>query len=77
MPRFYVDLQPGNDRVFIDDEGIELPDIHAARIEAWYALRDLVVDHLAGEIGPTVVHVVVRSEGEPLLRFEAKIDLGE
>ncbi|HEX5183406.1 MAG TPA: hypothetical protein VFW19_09680 [Allosphingosinicella sp.] len=42
MPRFYFHVY--NDIVAIDEEGLELPDIEAARMQAMESARELVCE---------------------------------
>lgn len=44
MPRYHLNLY--NDVVSIDDEGVELPDLEAARDAAIVNIRDVMKDEL-------------------------------
>jgi hypothetical protein len=43
MRRYYFDTQNG-DGLTVDDEGVEFPDLDAAKQEAALALADMVLD---------------------------------
>ncbi|TYL89115.1 hypothetical protein FXB40_36585 [Bradyrhizobium rifense] len=43
MPRFYFDLRDG-DKLAVDEEGLELPDIGAVQAEAAISLADMARD---------------------------------
>ena len=55
MTRYFFDIRYG-DKVAIDEEGLELPDIEAAQIEAAYSLAGMVRSPAAlfpdGHTGP-------------------------
>ncbi|MCJ2016890.1 hypothetical protein MKK84_05515 [Methylobacterium sp. E-065] len=42
MPRYFLNLRYGRDKLAIDPEGEELPDLDAARSRALEAARDLI-----------------------------------
>ena len=48
MTRYYLDLRDG-DGLAIDEEGLEMPDLAAAREEAAHALADMVHDSITGQ----------------------------
>lgn len=54
MPQYFFDVQDG-DGMFIDDVGIELPDMATAVHEARRALADMVRDVLRDPSGQAVV----------------------
>jgi hypothetical protein len=71
MPRYFFDIIDGG--LVMDDEGIELPDAHAARTEALNVLPDIAKNllHAKDERG---VSVTVRDEGgKPI--FEATLTI--
>ena len=45
MTRYFFDIRYG-DKIAIDEEGLELPDIEAAQIEAAYSLAGMVRDKI-------------------------------
>ena len=77
MPRFFFDVNDGED-IFIDNAGIELPDMDAAIREARRALADMIRDAMRGVDGDRVsIRIRDGSEGPILLEvnFTTK-DLG-
>jgi hypothetical protein len=54
MPQYFFDVQDG-DGVFIDDVGMELPDMDTAIREARRALADMMRDALRDQSGQAVV----------------------
>ena len=54
MPKYFFDVQDG-DGVFIDDAGMELPDMDTAIREARRALADMMRDALRDQSGQAVV----------------------
>jgi hypothetical protein len=74
VPRYYFDSRD-NDTFIEDDEGLEFPDIEAARDQATTALANMARDVLPGSVRRELA-IEVRDEAkEPLLRttlmFEA------
>jgi cobalamin biosynthesis protein CbiD len=74
MPRYFFDIQDG-EGVFVDDNGMELPDMETAIREARRALADMVRDVLReqsaqevlirirdGADGPVVLSVTLTTE---------------
>lgn len=53
MPRYFFDIRDGQD-LFIDDDGMELPDIDTAIAEARRALADMMRDSLRTDGGDAV-----------------------
>ena len=47
MPRYYFDIRE-NDTLVVDEEGLELPDLRAAEIEAAASLGHMARDALPG-----------------------------
>lgn len=58
MPLYYFDVRDGND-LFVDHDGVELPDMQAAIGEARRALADMVRDTFR-EIGADSVSIAIR-----------------
>lgn len=54
MPKYFFDVQDG-DGLFIDEVGIELPDMDTAIREARRALADMMRDALRDQSGQAVV----------------------
>jgi hypothetical protein len=78
MPHNFFDTR--DDAEFIeDDEGVELPDLEAARVEAATALADFARDVLPGSVRRELA-VEVREGDRPLLNamlhFEAVVLVG-
>jgi cobalamin biosynthesis protein CbiD len=74
MPRYYFDVRDG-DGTFVDDSGMELPDMQLAIREARRALADMVRDALRdydehsvsilirdGANGPVLITVTLSTE---------------
>ena len=67
MGRYYFHLQKMGERVLIDEEGAELPDLESAREQAFRAARELVADAiLAGSDLDTVAIIVMDDQGHEL-----------
>jgi hypothetical protein len=73
MPRYFFDTRD-DDKFFEDEDGCELPDIEAAKLEAAASLAELARDVIPGSVKRTLI-VQVRDEYQPLLEarltFEA------
>jgi hypothetical protein len=66
MGRFYLHVKEG-DEVFPDEEGIELPDVEAARREALLSARELVSQAIkAGRTTFPEAFVIADEAGRPL-----------
>lgn len=61
MARYFFDLTD-NSTLFRDDEGTDLPDVGAARIEATYALTDMARGRLSSGDPRSQLVMVVRDE---------------
>lgn len=59
MPRFFMHLRDGTDEV-LDPEGVELPDLDAARSKALTAARDV----LAGDVRHGLIDLRYRIDAE-------------
>ncbi|MEQ1768512.1 MAG: hypothetical protein ABL879_01620 [Devosia sp.] len=70
MPRYFFDFSD-NDELFIDREGIELPDEEAAKRESSTIAADIARDHLAGTVSPGIVEVRIRDEAGNYLTSKA------
>lgn len=72
MPRFYFDIRDGS-YLAPDEEGVDLVDLHAAKIEAVHSLADLV-----REVRPdghdANVSIEVRADGRIVFRAGLSID---
>lgn len=62
MPRYYFDVRDGEE-LFVDDDGMELPDMDTAIGEARRALADMVRDSLRSA-GPESVSIAIRDGAE-------------
>jgi hypothetical protein len=62
MPRYYFDVRDGDD-MFVDDDGMDLPDMDTAIGEARRALADMVRDSLRSE-GAESVSIAIRDGAE-------------
>jgi hypothetical protein len=59
MPRYFFHVQDTAGVIVIDEEGIELPNVDAARREAILGLRDILVERLnSGELVPGQTFIV-------------------
>ena len=69
IPRYFFDMDDGT-KLFIDDQGTELADDHAARLEGTAALAAMGKDHMPGESSEKRMTMLVRKqEGEPFLEL--------
>jgi hypothetical protein len=76
MARYFLDTRD-NDAIIVDDEGVELPDLDAVKVQAARSLAELALDVLPGSIRRKL-GVDVRDEaGQPVivteLTFEARL----
>ena len=72
MPRYYLHIRTADD-VLLDEEGIDLPDLNAARELALASARDLLGDGIKG--GKAVVAesiVVADADGQELMSVPLK-----
>jgi hypothetical protein len=65
MKRYFFDIRDG-DQLAVDDEGLELPDVEAAKEEAARALADIARDEVSGRL-INYVAIEVRDENRPIL----------
>ena len=72
MPRFYFDIRDGA-KLNTDEEGIDLPDLPAAKSEATHSLADLTRD-IRPDGHDTDVSIEVRQNGEILFRAGLHLD---
>ncbi|MER8608885.1 hypothetical protein NKI48_25560 [Mesorhizobium sp. M0644] len=73
MPRYFFDFADAND-LYPDDQGTDLPDVEAARIEAAKALAAIVKDKADGS--DRSFAMIVRTEtGEVLLHARIKFEI--
>lgn len=66
MPRYYFDVRDG-DGSFVDDVGVELPDMHTAVKEARKAIADMVRDALRDADGSEISILVRDGADGPIL----------
>jgi hypothetical protein len=75
MPRYFFDTRD-DDRLLSDDEGLELPDMEAVKVQAAKSLAELAVDVLPCSIRRELA-VEVRDERQAVLKalvhFEAVV----
>lgn len=75
MRRYYFDLlEQGG--LFVDDEGLECPDLQAVRAEAARALAEMARD--AARAGADTIHpmsIEVRDESGPVLRVRLILEV--
>ncbi|TIT17708.1 MAG: hypothetical protein E5W81_26665 [Mesorhizobium sp.] len=73
MPRYFFDFADAND-VYPDDQGTDLPDVEAAKVEAAKALAAIVKDKADGS--DRSFAMIVRTEtGEVLLHARIKFEI--
>jgi hypothetical protein len=76
MPRFYFDLRDGEEFT-LDEEGVELNSIEAAKVEASYSLFELAKDNLPGEVRSKIA-IEVRDEARlPLFQMSLVFEVTE
>ena len=66
MPRYFFDVHDG-DGTFIDDVGVELPDMDSAVRDARKTLGDMVRDALREEEGPDLSLLIRDGADGPIL----------
>lgn len=66
MPRYYFDIRESND-VSADEEGLELPDVKAAEVEAAQTLAEMAKATLGGAERHYLA-VEVRTDDGPLFK---------
>lgn len=74
MPRFFFDFMDADDS-HPDDEGIELPDIEAAKAEASRALAEIVNDNVRDGSCHELAVKVHSEAGGPLLKATIKLQI--
>jgi hypothetical protein len=62
MPNFYFHLKY-SDRLWTDDEGLDFPNLSAAKREAEMTAREIVIEAIKSSV-QTVPHAVVISDDE-------------
>ncbi|TIX46555.1 MAG: hypothetical protein E5V36_00845 [Mesorhizobium sp.] len=73
MPRYFFDFADAND-VYPDDQGTDLPDVEAAKVEAAKALAAIVKDKADGSAQDFAM--IVRTEtGEVLLHARIRLEI--
>lgn len=79
MPRFFFNIY--NDMVAIDEEGVELPDLEAARAEAIRGARSLISDAVVTQGRLNLKHRIEVEDEERrpvfMLPFGSAIELEE
>ena len=66
MPRYYLHVCNG-DGFTQDEEGFELPDVHAARTKAVRCLRDIMASELKDGVLKTASFIEIEDENHELL----------
>jgi hypothetical protein len=66
MPRYYFHVCNG-DGFTTDEEGLELPDVHAARTTAIQGLRDIMASELKDGLLKTASFIEIEDENHELL----------
>lgn len=69
--KFYFDIRDGGE-LTEDDAGVELPDVHAARLQATIALTDMARDYLPRDGDQRSLAIRVRTEDGP--QFDVMLD---
>ncbi len=74
MTQFYFDHQETHGEIRRDEEGTELPDVAAARVEAVRAAAEWIKDHVS-ESGTELRLVTRNDDPEPLFIVKASIEI--
>jgi hypothetical protein len=74
MARFYFDHQEKDFEIRRDEEGTELPDLAAARVEAVRVAAEWIKDH-ASESGTELTLVTRKDDPDPLFIVKASIQI--
>jgi hypothetical protein len=69
--KFYFDIRDGGE-LTEDDAGVELPDFHAARLQATIALTDMARDYLPRDGDQRSLAIRVRTADGP--QFDVTLD---
>ena len=69
--RFYFDIRDGGE-LTEDDAGVELPDLHAARLQATIALTEMARDYLPRDGDERSLAIRVRTDAGP--QFDVTLD---
>jgi hypothetical protein len=67
MPRYYFDIRDGDD-LYSDEEGLDLPDLRAAEVEAARSLAHMARDKLPTAADRHQMAIEVRTPDGPLFR---------
>jgi hypothetical protein len=74
MTRFYFDHQGKDGEIRRDEEGTELPDLAAARVEAVRVAAEWIKDHVS-EFGTELRLVTRHDDPDPLFIVKATIEV--
>jgi hypothetical protein len=74
MPRFYFDVRDGND-LRPDDDGLEFPTVHAARVEASRALAEMIKEEMPNGSRKRMAIEVRSEDRQPLLKVQMTFEV--
>ena len=75
VPRFFFDLKFDGERPTADEEGLVMPDLQAAQVEASRALTDLSREMvLSGKITNSLA-VIIRDDAGPILQATLNFEM--
>ena len=75
VPRFFFDLKFDGERPTDDEEGLVMPDLQAAQVEASRALTDLSREMvLSGKITNSLA-VIIRDDAGPILQATLNFEM--
>ncbi|KAB1069330.1 DUF6894 family protein [Methylobacterium planeticum] len=78
MPRYFFDVLHDDEDVTRDHQGIDLPDLEAAEIEALEIWKRIIGERVAGAANPLRWHVVILDEyGAALAEIPCPFDLAD
>ncbi len=72
MPRYFFDLD-GGERLFRDEKGSDLPDVHAAREEAIAVLPDIIRTMVTGGDRQTLTSMIRNDVGKVVFGVEIRL----
>jgi hypothetical protein len=75
VPRFFFDLKFDGEGPTDDEEGLVMPDLEAAQVEASYALTDLSKEMVLSGKTTNSLAVIVRDDSGPVLQATLNFEM--
>jgi hypothetical protein len=75
VPRFFFDLKFDGERPTDDEEGLVMPDLEAAQVEASRALTDLSKEMVLSGKTTNSLAVIIRDDAGPVLQATLNFEM--